>query len=229
MNTLLIRRPLKDLATAAIIVGALLGEANSAEPPTPKTDTESPQAEVVKLFDGKTLAGWKVTPFGGEGEVFVEDGAIVLEMGNDMTGINWTKPFPKMNYEISLEAMRTGGGDFFCGLTFPVGEDPCSLIVGGWGGGTVGLSSIDDGDASENETTTYHSFADNRWYKVRLRVTPGKIEAWLDKEQIVNLSTKDRRISIRSEVELSRPLGIATWSTSAALRNIEMRPLTSNR
>ena len=40
--------------------------------------------------DGKTLAGWKSTEFGGEGEVSVVDGAIVLEMGNNMTGITWT-------------------------------------------------------------------------------------------------------------------------------------------
>src|SRR6187397_1050193 len=101
-------------------------------------------AKPTPLFDGKSLDGWKITPFGGEGEVTVKDGAIVMEMGNDMTGITWTKPFPKMDYEVSLEAMRVAGGDFFCGLTFPVNDKPCSLIIGGWGGGTVGLSSIDD-------------------------------------------------------------------------------------
>jgi hypothetical protein len=146
-------------------------------------------------------------------------------MGNDMTGVTWTKDIPKMDYEISLEAKRVAGGDFFCGMTFPVNDKPCSLIVGGWGGGTTGLSSIDDADASENETTTYHSFADDRWYKIRLRVTKEKIEAWLDKEKIVNLATKDRRISVRSEVELSRPLGFATWNTTGALKNIELRRL----
>lgn len=198
---------------SAIGIVALLGAQRiaAAEPAKP-----------VPLFDGKSLDGWKITPFGGEGEVTVKDGAIVLEMGNDMTGITWTKPFPKMDYEVSLEAMRVAGGDFFCGLTFPVNDKPCSLIIGGWGGGTVGLSSIDDADASENETTTFHSFKDKQWYKVRLRVTKDKIEAWIDKEKIVDLKTKDRRITIRSEVELSRPFGVSTWNTTGALRNMQL-------
>ena len=33
------------------------------------------------MFDGKTLAGWKVPEFGGEGVVHVKDGAVILEMG----------------------------------------------------------------------------------------------------------------------------------------------------
>jgi hypothetical protein len=198
------------------IVALLSGERIAAAEP----------AKPMPLFDGKSLDGWKVTPFGGEGEVTVKDGAIVLEMGNDMTGITWTKPFPKMDYELTLEAMRVAGGDFFCGLTFPVNDNPCSLIIGGWGGGTVGLSSIDDADASENETTTFHSFKDKQWYKVRLRVTKDKIEAWIDKEKIVDLKTKDRRITIRSEVELSRPFGVSTWNTTGALRNVELLRLS---
>jgi hypothetical protein len=200
--------------------GAMLVAAEPAAPPF-----IGEVGKPISLFDGQTLGGWKVTPFGGEGEVHVDDGVIVLETGNDMTGITWTKSLPTMDYEITLEAMRVSGGDFFCGLTFPVNDKPCSLIVGGWGGGTVGLSSIDDGDASENETTTYHSFKDDRWYAIRLRVTKEKIEAWIDKEKIVDLKTKDRRISIRSEVELSRPLGISTWNTTGAVRKIQLTPL----
>ena len=46
------------------------------------------------------------------------------------------------------------GGDFFCGLTFPYGDASCTFVVGGWGGGLVGLSSINGDDASENETRT---------------------------------------------------------------------------
>jgi len=41
------------------------------------------------LFDGKTLEGWKITEFGGEGEVTVEEGAIILRMGQPLTGITW--------------------------------------------------------------------------------------------------------------------------------------------
>src|SRR5207247_113220 len=130
--------------------------------------------------DGKTLQGWKTSKFGGEGQVAVQDGRIVIAMGNPMSGVTWTGEFPKIDYEISLEAMRVDGSDFFCGLTFPVGESPCSFIVGGWGGGVVGLSSIDGSDASENETTKYQEFDKRRWYAVRVRVSKDKIEAWID-------------------------------------------------
>ncbi|MBN2588491.1 MAG: hypothetical protein JXA96_01410 [Sedimentisphaerales bacterium] len=59
-----------------------------------------------------------------------------------MQGIYWTGPLVTMSYEITLEAMRVEGSDFFCGLTFPVDENPCTLIPGGWGGTLCGLSCI---------------------------------------------------------------------------------------
>ncbi len=180
------------------------------------------------LFDGRSLKGWKATQFGGEGQIDVVDGRIVMHSGNPMTGITWVGDVPKIDYELTLEAMRVDGSDFFCGLTFPVGDSPCSFIVGGWGGGVVGLSSIDGSDASENETTKYQEFESGRWYAVRLKVTKQKIEAWLDKKQMVNLDTKDRKISVRLEVELSRPLGIACYNTTAALRDIKLRKLPAD-
>ena len=63
------------------------------------------------------------------------------------------------------------------------------------------------------------------WYTVRLRVTKDKLEAWLDNEKIVNADTKDRQIDVRIEVEESRPLGLATFQTTAALRNVRWRKL----
>jgi len=80
-----------------------------------------PARREIGLFDGKTLGRWKITDFGGQGDVYVKDGSIFLEMGNDMTGVTWTGPLVRMNYEITLEAMRVAGSDFFCGLTFPRG------------------------------------------------------------------------------------------------------------
>ena len=187
----------------------------------PNVSKEMPQME-ISLFDGKSLGQWAVTDFGGQGDVYVKDGAIYLEMGNDMTGVNWTGPVVRMNYEITLEAMRVSGSDFFCGLTFPVADNPCSLILGGWGGGVCGLSNIDYYDAANNETTKFISFEDNKWYRVRLRVTPDRIEAWLDDEELVNIEMTGRKIDIRAEVDLSQPLGIATWQTAGAVRNIRL-------
>jgi len=185
------------------------------------------EAGTTKLFDGKSLEGWKATKFGGEGEVEVEDGQIILRAGNPLTGITWTGEPPTMDYEISLEAKRVNGSDFFCGLTFPVGDKPCTFVVGGWGGGVIGLSSLDGFDASENETTRYQEFENGKWHKIRVRVTKDKIEAWLDDKQMADVETEGRRISIRPEVELSRPLGISSFSTTAALRDIKVKRLES--
>lgn len=178
--------------------------------------------EQTSMFDGKSLEHWEITDFVGQGDVYVKDGSIFLEKGDSMTGITWTDPLVKINYEISLEAMRVSGSDFFCGLTFPVGERSCTLILGGWGGQLCGLSSIDSFDASENETTEFISFENGRWYHIILQVRPDRIEAWLDNRQIINLTTTDREIDIRIDVVPSLPLGIATWRTTAAIRNIEL-------
>jgi 3-keto-disaccharide hydrolase len=180
----------------------------------------------ISLFDGQSLGDWKSSNFGGEGEVSVQDKRILLEFGDSLTGIVYTKPFPKQNYEIRLEAMRLDGIDFFCGLTFPVAESHCSLIVGGWAGVVVGLSNIDGRDASENETRQYRKFDENRWYRIRVRVTAERIRCWIDDQQVIDQDLRGRRISTRPEVEPSKPLGIAAWQTKAALRGIEYRRIS---
>ncbi|MCO6459667.1 MAG: DUF1080 domain-containing protein [Pirellulaceae bacterium] len=189
------------------------------EPPANQRENWKP------LFDGKTLTGWKPTRFGGEGEVRVEDGSIVLDFGSSLTGITLSGEFPTSNYELQLEAMRAEGIDFFCGLTFPVKQSHCSLIVGGWGGSVVGLSSIDGKDASENETTKYMKFEKGRWYPIRVRVTDERIQAWIDGKLEVDQDIRDRRISTRVEVDPSKPLGFCTWETKASLRKISYRPV----
>jgi hypothetical protein len=179
----------------------------------------------MPLFDGKSLDGWKITNFGGEGEVTADDGQIVMEFGSSLTGITYEGEFPKTNYEISLEAMRVDGNDFFCGLTFPVADSHCSFILGGWGGAVVGLSSIDGHDASENETTQYKRFEREQWYKIRVRVTPERIQAWIDDKVIVDQNIVGRKITTRREVDLSKPLGISAYETRAALRKLQYREL----
>ena len=179
------------------------------------------------LFDGKTLDGWKKTNFGGEGEVQISDGEIQMDFGSSMSGITYTGSLPTIDYEIQLQAQRVDGIDFFCGLTFPVEDSFCSFIVGGWAGSVVGLSSIDGKDASENDTTRYMSFETGRWYQIRIRVTGRRIQAWIDGKRVVDQNIVGRTISTRNEVDLSQPLGISTWETRAALRNIQIRQLRS--
>lgn len=97
--------------------------------------------------------------------------------------------------------------------------------MGGWAGGVVGLSSINDFDASENGTTTYREFKNDKWYKFRVRVTKEAIECFIDDERVVNQEVKDQKFSTRIEVDSSKPLGLATYETKAIIRNFEIRPL----
>lgn len=179
------------------------------------------------LFDGKSLAGWRVTEFDQGGSVTVTNGLLVLQRGKPFVGVNGLKEIPKVNYEIAFDAMRLEGEDFFCGLTFPIGDAHCSLIVGGWGGGLVGLSNLDGANAAENETTQYVSFESGRWYRIRLRVTEQRIQAWIEQKQVVDLLTVGRSFEVRfGEIMLSRPFGLCAWDTSAAYRAIKIRTVT---
>lgn len=207
-----------------LVAGSLVADdAKKSNSKKPKKDKN-----VTSLFDGKTLKGWKSTNFGGEGEVLVKDGSLVLEMGSDLTGITWqdAKSIPRSNYEITFQAMRVDGFDFFCGLTLPIQKGYGSLICGGWGGGVCGLSSIDSYDASENETTSYREFKPKKWYKFRIRVTDEQINAWVDDDEIIDVAIADHKFSVRIEVEASKPLGFCSWQTTAALKDIKLRKLT---
>ena len=182
--------------------------------------------EPIALFDGRSLEGWRPADHGGgEGAVVVRDGLILLERGDPLTGITWTGEFPRIGYEVTLEAMRLEGKDFFSAVTFPVAEQLCTLVIGGWGGGVVGLSSIAGADASENRTRRDLRFEDDRWYRIRLRVSDAAIEAWIDDDKVVDFPHAGRPLSVRVEVWGNRPFGIATWRTTAALRRIELREL----
>lgn len=198
---------------------------NKKEPKTEAVVEKSEITDENSLFDGKTLDGWKITEYGTQGPVLVSEGKIILNYGDGCTGVTWERDFPKVNYEVTLEAKKTSGNDFFCGITFPVNDEFCSLIVGGWGGPVVGLSSIDGNDAEHNLTRILKKFEKNVWYKIKLQVTAEKIIAWIDNEKLVDFSYAGHRLSLRAEVQLSKPFGLFTWQTTGEIRNIRMQML----
>ena len=90
----------------------------------------------------------------------------------------------------------------------------------------VGISSIDGLDASENETTMTQQFPKDRWFAIRMRVTPEKLEAWLDEKKVVDESISGKKIGLRfGEISKSVPIGLATYRTTAAYRGIKLRLL----
>lgn len=213
------------LLIASLLLGDGVHQARAEDKAKAKAAADDPY-QWKSLFDGKSLKGWKAPKFGGEGEVEVKDGAILLGLGESMTGVAWDGgELPKVNYEVTLEAKRTKGVDFFCTTTFPVNDTWCSFVVGGWAGTVVGLSCVDFYDASDNQTTTFMAFKDNQWYRVRIRVTKDKIQAWIDDEKKVDLDYKDRKISIRFECDLCKPFGVSSWCTEGQIRDVRVRKL----
>ena len=148
-------------------------------------------------------------------------------MGSELSGIHWIgEQLPLQNYEIHLKAKRTLGSDFFCGLTFPYKDSHATLILGGWGGSLIGISSIDDFDASENETGDAYIFDDNKWYDIRLRVTESELTVWIDNEEVIDCEVEGRKVGMRfGEIEMSVPLGICTYATTGVIREVYLKKI----
>ena len=177
------------------------------------------------LFDGSSLDDWTPTDFAGKGEIIIDaNGSLVLEMGDELSGVHWKgAPLPVQNYEIHLKAKRTMGSDFFCGLTFPYKESHATLILGGWGVSLIGISSIDDFDASENETGDAYIFENNQWYKIKLKVSPESSSVWIVQDKVIDCDFEGREVGMRfGEIEMSIPLGICSYATSSEIRNIKL-------
>lgn len=159
-------------------------------------------------------------------------GVLVLGAGEPFSAVKYEgdveKLLPLKGYEISWDGMRIEGGDFFGALTFPVGrKDQCvSLVTGGWGGWVVGVSSINHAYASENETTRSFEFADGRWYRFTLQVTPEVIRLLIDGKEQFKVDVWGRPLTMHfSEIQKCVPLGFSSYRTSGAIRNVQIRKL----
>ncbi len=183
------------------------------------------------LFNGNDLTGWKPAPFDGGGAVNVlSNGTVQCGIGDPLSGIVYTREPPAMNYEIRMEAMRAEGSDFFVGLTIPVEKSFCTVIIGGWGGGLCGVSSVDYADASENQWSEGLRLENNRWYTLRVRVTPGVLQVFLNDDlYTARIEYGDaKRLSLRpGEIDRTAPLGFSTYRTRALWRNVTLTPITA--
>ena len=242
----------------------------------------------IPLFNSKDLTGWEETDYAGRGKVVVKNGELHIENGLVITGVNFTNKtiLPKTNYEITYQAKKVNGSDFFALLTFPVGDKHASLVTGGWGGAVTGISSINSMDASENDTTVYLKYNQDQWFTFRLRVTPENLSVWMTPKehliplnatvasivkayveeaakdgqkltpklaeailrklnpsldanipardtiyfpgeaQIIDENIEDKVVEMRpGEIELSAPLGFATFQSYGVIRNVRLRKL----
>lgn len=198
--------------------------------PKPPSDTkvvaEKEASKWKPLLEKDSLKGWEVTNFGGEGSVDLNEGVLRLDRGEPFTGITTIrKDFPKENFEMRWKSSRVEGSDFFAGVTFPVGEEFCSLICGGWGGGLVGLSSINGNDASENETTGFRQFKNKQWYVFRIRVDKKHVTAWIDDEEVIKVEREGKKFSLRGEVFKSKPVGYCVFQSIVDVKEWEYQTI----
>lgn len=199
-----------------------------------KVDKEGKDEEAAgwkKLIDSPKMEGFESINFGGEGDVTFNDGVLKLGSGLPMTGIRYTKKdFPKENFEIRWKARRVSGSDFFVCLTFPVGEEHCSLICGGWGGGLIGISNINGNNASENHTTRYSGFKNGQWYTFRIKVDGKQVTAWVEgEEDPIVVEREGTTFSVRAESRPTRPLGYAGFESVVEVKDWEYRELEASK
>ncbi len=188
-------------------------------------DVNTAKVKEKSLFDG-TLKNWsKVTKydFDSAPDPKVVNGAIQLPAGNPGSGIKYNGRFPKINYELTYQARRVDGNDFF-GLAVIPYKDKCfGFVLGGWGGSLCGFSCLDGFSADENSSTFTYDFKNNVWYDVKLVITEKELVVYINGEKLSTVDMEDRTVSNRMEVEPIEPFGFATWYTTGEIRNIVIR------
>ncbi len=73
-----------------------------------------------------------------------------------------------------------------------------------------------------NSTKSYQEFENGKWYRIRLRVTPAKLETWLDEKKIIDVVITGKKVALRSDIDDSKPLGLTSFASTAAIRNIRL-------
>ncbi len=186
----------------------------------------------MALLEPPMQAYWQSAAIPQGGTFEFKDDQLTLHPGKPMTGVKFdgwaAEKLPVTSYEIIFEARRVEGSDFFAALTFPVRKvGTCAtLVLGGWGGALVGISSIDDQDASENSTRSEQTFINGQWYRIRLQVKDEELQAWIDERLVVNTSIKGRTISLRpGDIEKCAPFGLASFRSEGQVRGLTVRKL----
>lgn len=217
--------PLVVFATCSGIQENIFAQ-SAKESEAAKPIQDETEIQWTTLLPSDSLDGWEKTNFGGEGEVQVEEGVLKMSSGQPLTGISFKgKDFPKENFEMKWSARRTEGSDFFAGVTFPIGDQFATFVCGGWGGGLVGLSSVNGNDASENQTASFMSFKNKQWYSFRIQVNKTHVMAWIDDEEVFKAERDGTKFSLRAEVLKSRPLGYCAFQSKIEVKDWAYRVL----
>lgn len=84
----------------------------------------------------------------------------------------------------------------------------------------MGLSNVDDMSAVDNSTTRSIQFKKGTWYDIEAEVSDKTIVVALDDKVIIEQDLKDHRFEVWPQQEPARPLGITTYDTKGAIRDV---------
>ncbi len=185
-----------------------------------------------KLFDGKTLNGWRLMAVhGGNGGVWtVEQGALVADQEKDHKGglIGTEKKFS--DYEIELEFKADYPVD--TGLFLRVRDDGMGyqITIDYRKDGFVGsLYAPAAGDFIQQNKDWEKYFKKNAWNKLRARIEgqPAHVTAWLNGVKMTDFKDNRERYPREGYIGLQVHGGEGAWgeTSKARFRNIRILEL----
>jgi len=155
------------------------------------------------------------------GEWYIQGSEIVQSSLNE----NVRLPFGDItwqNYEINLQAKKTGGNEGFLILFRANGDNFYWLNIGGWGNTQ---HAIEKGIAGQgrwgvlNGLTSPGSIATNVWYNIKIRCEGNHFQIWFDGNLLFDF--------VDTNAHLTGQAGIGTWVTSASFQNITVTEIPS--
>jgi len=118
--------------------------------------------------------------------------------------------------EFSLEACRTGGSEGFLVLFRYAGDAAFYwLNLGGWGNR---FHAVEKATAAGRTCVTPQrpgGIETGRWYRIRVRCTGSRFQAWLDDEPVADFTD--------DQAHPAGAVGVGTWATTARFRGLTVR------
>jgi Domain of Unknown Function (DUF1080) len=185
-----------------------------------------------KLFDGKTLNGWRLMAVhGGKGGVWVvENGALVADQDNEHKGGLLATEKKYSDFEIELEFKVDFPAD--SGLFLRTRDDGMGyqITVDNTDGGFIGSLYLPaEGVFKQQNKNWVKLFRKDEWNKLRARVEgyPAHVTSWLNGVVMSNFKDDIQRYPREGYIGLQVHGGEGSWGTTskARFRNIRITEL----
>lgn len=188
--------------------------------------------EWMKIFDGKTMNGWRrMAVHGGNGGIWaVENGALVADQEPDHKGGLLGTEKKYSDYEIELEFMADKPVD--TGLFLRTRDDGMGyqITIDYRDQGFIGsLYAPAAGGFIQQNKLWEKYFRPGKWNKLRARIEgqPAHVQAWLNGFKTVEFTDNRERYPREGYIGLQVHGGAGAWGekSKARFRNIRIREL----